>query len=471
MVGKVRHWRSSFEDDAPLSSPDLTARDEARLRRVLDQCIQARGGEPAAQRRAATIARTFLSLSPTGRRKFFELLAGAYDHDDNLVDATIDRVIRSNNSDDRREAEQALREALIPPRERLFQLFVGMDGGLAFLIDMREELLDIRGQDTSLRALDQDLRRILARFFDVGLLDLERLTWESPASLLEKLIEYEAVHAIASWEDLRDRLDTDRRLYAFIHPAMPDEPLIFVEVALTRGISDKLEPLLDQQSEPLPAAGADTAVFFSISNCHRGLSGVSLGDRLIKRVVGLLSEELPDIKEFATLSPIPGFRSWLESNLGEPNLLASAEIDWLSDGDEEAAIDGLSKVIAAHTPPPDSELSSRRAPLMRLCARYLIEETNGKRAADPVAHFHLSNGAQVERLNWMANPGKVGWERGMCMMVNYRYLAKNIESNHDQYIESSTIAASDMMRKLLVPTAGPKSRTVRNPLQARDSDK
>lgn len=460
MVGKVRHWRSSLEDDVPLSSTDLTSRDEARLRRILDQCIQVRGGESAAQRRAASIARTFLTLSPTGRRKFFELLAGAYDHDDNMVDSAIDRVIRSNSSDDRRDAEQALREALVPPRERLFKLFVGMDGGLDFLIDMREALLDVRGQDPSLRALDQDLRRILARFFDVGLLDLRRLTWESPASLLEKLIEYEAVHEIASWDDLRDRLDVDRRLYTFIHPAMPDEPLIFVEVALTKGMSKKLTPLLNQESQPLDPGLADTAIFYSISNCHRGLAGVSLGDRLIKRVVGLLAEELPEIREFATLSPIPGFRSWLESNLAEPNLLAEAEIESLG-GDRTEAIGGLDDLINLSTPPPEDQLSKWKPSLMRLCCRYLIEEASGTRAADPVAHFHLSNGAQVERLNWLANPGKVGWDRGMCMMVNYRYLSKNIEGNHDQYAESGTVAASDTMRKLLIPLPAPKARSIR----------
>ena len=460
-MGKVRHWRSSYEDDVPLSSADLNSRDLSRLTRVLDQCVQAIGGEPAAQRRAASIARSFLVLSPSGRRKFFQLLAEEYDHDDNLVDEAIDGVIRANDADDRRQAEQELREALIPPRERLFKLFVGMDGGLAFLIDMREELLEIRDEDPSLRALDQDLRRILARFFDVGLLDLQRLTWESPASLLEKLIEYEAVHAIASWDDLRDRLDIDRRLYAFIHPAMPDEPLIFVEVALTQGISDKLTPLLNQQAEPIPPEQANTAVFYSISNCHRGLAGVSLGDRLIKRVVGLLNQELPEIKDFATLSPIPGFRNWIKRNLSEPNLLADAEIENLTAGDRGEAISQLTKLLNSDGPPDNAELDLWRAPLQRLGARYLIEETSGNRAADAVAHFHLSNGAQVERLNWMANPGQVGWDRGMCMMVNYRYLLKNIEGNHDQYTQNTTVAAADTMRKLLIPLPAQKTRSAR----------
>lgn len=461
MVDKVRHWRSSSEDDVPLSSPDLSSRDESRLRRVLDLCIHGRGGEPAAQRRAASVARTFLLLSPTGRRRFFELLANGYDSEDSDVDQAIDRVIRAGDDARRRQAEQALRKALVPPRERLFKLFVGMDGGLAFLIDLREELLAFRGEGPALSALDQDLKRILARFFDVGLLDLQRLTWESPASLLEKLIEYEAVHAIESWDDLRDRLDVDRRLYTFIHPAMPDEPLIFVEVALTQGISDKLVPLLNQQAEPLDPENADTAIFYSISNCHRGLAGVSLGDRLIKRVVGVLSHELPQIKEFATLSPIPGLRGWLESNIEEPNLLAVSEVETLSGGDTAESLAGLQALMASETPPEDETLELWRPVLQRLCARYLVEETRGTQAADAVAHFHLTNGAQVERLNWMANPGPVGWQRGMCLMVNYRYLLKNIESNHDQYVEDTTVAASDSMRKLLIPAPGPKLKNPR----------
>ena len=218
---------------------------------------------------------------------------------------------------------------------------------------------------------------------------------------------------------------------------------------------------MNQQAEALDPDTADTAVFYSISNCHRGLAGVSLGDRLIKRVVGVLSHEVPQITEYATLSPIPGFRAWVESNVEEPNLLAGSEIEALSAGDSAQAIAMLSDLMSSEDAPEDETLELWQPILLRLCSRYLIEEKRGTRAADAVAHFHLTNGAQVEQLNWMANPGSVGWRRGMCLMVNYRYLLKNIESNHDQYVGDSTVAASDAMRKLLIPLPALKVKSPR----------
>ena len=294
MWGQIRHWRG---DKAPLAikvGPDLGRSDLGRLRRLLDDAIEGKGGELAARTRASEVGACFMALNPSGRRRFFELLAEEYDHDDETVDAAM-LAVQEAPAGERAAAETQLRNVLRPRRERLFRRFVGLQGGLSFLVDLREELLPIRRESAALSALDNDLRVTLARFFDVGLLRLERLSWDSPAVVLEKLIEYEAVHEILGWDDLRGRLDKGRRCYAFFHPAMVNDPLIFVEVAFTSGIPDSLEPLLDHSIDKSDPTTADTATFYSISNCHYGLTGVSLGDLLIKSVVEQLAQDLPNL--------------------------------------------------------------------------------------------------------------------------------------------------------------------------------
>ena len=440
MVDQVLNWRRGYNQDPLAVAESLPAADQRSLRTEIEDCIAGRGGESAARRRATGIAACFVSLNDEGKKKFFELLADDFDYDDRAVDQAIDDVIRAPDAERRRGAEIVLRSALRPRRELLFRRFVSLVGGLPFLVDLREDLLPIRHLSGALRTLDGDLRRILDRFFDVGLLKLERLTWDSPATVLERLMEYEAVHEISSWSDLKGRLDVGRRCYAFFHPAMPGDPLIFVEVALTRGIADRLPPLIDSSADREDPELADTAIFYSISNCHRGLAGVSLGDFLIKSVVEELSEELPNLQTFATLSPIPGFRAWLEEHLDDPDLLLPEEIDAAR----------LREFACGEPPASSAEIAPAKLALLRLAARYLIQEKRSQgTAADSVANFHLSNGAIVEQLNWWANPGRVGWERGLGMMVNYRYLPRTIESNHDAYLTAGSITSSESVRKLL----------------------
>lgn len=450
MVTQVRRWRSTDGTDPLPVSPSLPENDLKRLRRMIDECISDRGGEVAARRRATAIGGTFLELDEDGRKNFFRLLADDYDHDDEEVDQAIDNVLRARNGDLRREAERKLAVALRPPRERLLRRFVGLDGGLQFLVDLREELLVHRKTDGAMAALDDDLRNVLAGWFDLALLDLQRLTWDSPAALLEKLIDYEAVHEIESWADLRGRIGVRRRCYSYLHPMMPGEPLIFVEVALTEGIADSLTELLDHDAKPIDRHKVDTAIFYSISNCQIGLRGVSLGDLLIKRVVEVLTDELPELKTFATLSPIPGFRTWLLDNAttdGGPIQIDPAEAAYIAPTAPESAPAQL-VALASRTAPPDAEELDRWRPILtRLAAQYLVDERRGDRALDSVAHFHLSNGARVEQLNWRANPGQVGWERGLGMMVNYRYVLKTIESNHDQYVGESVVDRSPEIEK------------------------
>lgn len=433
MWGQIRSWR---EDD-PITTlhlhPNLGKSDMAKLRKLLDDAIEGRGGELAARKRASEVGACFLELNSEGRRRFFELLAEDYSHDDAAVDAAMAEV-QAAPSGHRAEAEANLRNILRPKRERLFRRFVGLQGGLSFLVDLREELLPIRRESPALASLDHDLRITLARFFDVGLLRLERLTWDSPAVVLEKLIEYEAVHEIKGWADLRGRLDRGRRCYAFFHPAMANDPLIFVEVAFTTGVPNALEPLLDHSIDKSDPTKADSATFYSISNCHYGLTGVSLGDLLIKSVVAELARDLPNLRNFVTLSPIPGLSKWVHDNATD-----------------------VRSLIPSGLPSGPGELADLKPKLEQLAARYLARESasdsddNGSaaRALDPVAHFHLSNGAQIYRLNWWANPTDTGWERSMGIMVNYRYEPAFIGDRHDNYAASGERPISEMVRKLL----------------------
>ena len=455
MVRYVRRWRMTPDDnDALPVAPDLPDADLRRLRRLVDDCVEGRGGEVAARTTARTIGATFTALDVSGRRRFFELLAVDYGIDNERVDVAIDTVIRASDPTARRAAESELRRALEPRRERLLRRFAGVDGGLPFLVTLREDLRTHLGQHPDLAEVDADLKAILEGWFDVALLRLDRLTWDSSATLLERLIDYEAVHAIESWNDLKGRLGPGRRCYAFLHPSMPDDPLIFVEVALTEGIAADLPSVLDHSSlAESDHADADTAIFYSISNCHDGLAGVRLGDFLIKSVVEQLADDLPTIRNFATLSPLPGLRRWLQHGVERDEVtLTEAEREHLMPNQSELAPAAFADLVAGPLPRPGDPLLERARPIvLRFAADYLLNQRRGTRALDPVAHFHLNNGAIIERLNWSANLSAAGWERGLGVMVNYRYQLRSIERNHDSYVGQSEVAATDTVRKLLAP--------------------
>ncbi|MGH7126185.1 MAG: malonyl-CoA decarboxylase domain-containing protein, partial [Stellaceae bacterium] len=299
--------------------------------------------------------------------------------------------------------------------------------------------------DRALAGLERDLRALLASWFDIGFLELKRITWDSPAALLEKLTAYEAVHEIRSWNDLKHRLEADRRCFAFFHPRMPDEPLIFVEVALVKGIAGDIQALLDESVPVGDPREADTAIFYSISNCQRGLAGISFGNFLIKRVADDLAAELPHLKTFATLSPIPGFRAWLDARLAkeEAELVLPAEREALAalpDG-KNGGLAGLLADASWHESGAAKE--AVQAPLLRLCARYLLTEKGAqRRALDLVEHFHLTNGARVERLNWLADLSPKGLQQSAGLMVNYLYRLAEVEANHEAYTGEGRVAAS-----------------------------
>ena len=363
-------------------------------------------------------------------------------------------MLHAADPGERLAAEHALRSALTPPRVTLLRQFNALPEGVKFLVDRRAELIGIAGQDPALRGLADDLRDLLANWFDIGFLELRRITWESPAALLEKLIAYEAVHEIRGWTDLKNRLEADRRCFAFFHPRMPDEPLIFVEVALVSGIAGNIHALLDEEAPIGNPQTADAAIFYSISNCQNGLVGISFGDFLIKRVVDALTAELPRLKTFATLSPIPGFRAWLSAEAEREELLLAGEaraVQALHVDDDEVGSDRLLLDLMER---PDWHQDPRiaaalREPLLRLCARYLLHaRAPSGRALDPVAHFHLSNGARVERLNWLGDVSPKGLRQSAGIMVNYLYRLGDIETNHEAYRGEGRVVAASSVRGL-----------------------
>ena len=418
--------------------PELPDDDLDRLRRRIDACLAGQGGEVSARARAADLGRAYLGLNADGRLRFLHLLASEYGAEPEDIDLAIAARQAAREEDARLQAERRLRRALEPRRIKLLTQFNALPEGVKFLVDLRTEVVKRRRDDPVLRPLDEDLHGLLAHWFDVGFLDLRRLTWESPAALLEKLIHYEAVHAIASWDDLKDRLDSDRRCYAFFHPRMPDEPLIFVEVALVDGMADNVQALLNPAAPRLDPHDADTAIFYSISNAQPGLAGVSFGDFLIKRVAEDLSLQFPDLKTFATLSPAPDFRRWLKAGRSTGEIALPPA--------DAALLDEIDAQADWHR---DEALAQKaKPPLMQAAARFLTTTDRQRRALDRVAHFHLSNGARVERLNWLADTSAKGLKESYGLMVNYQYRLGDVEANHEAYRGEGTVTAASAVRRL-----------------------
>jgi len=290
-----------------------------------------------------------------------------------------------------------------------------------------------------------EMEYMFSTWFDVGFLELQRISWDSPASLVEKLIKYEAVHDIRSWDDVKNRLDSDRRCYGFFHPRLPGEPLIFVEVALIDHMADSITPLLDEQAAASDLGKATTAIFYSISNTQSGLRGVSFGDSLIKRVVETLSAEFPRLRHFATLSPIPGLRAWLTQNAERMLALTPekerAELGRVVGFEPPAAAHVLLALDRVDSLDPKSALSRW---VLHCAAHYLGREMVDGKPADPVARFHLGNGARVERLNWMGDPSPKGLKQSFGLMVNYLYDLKRLDRQRDQLAEGKIAVAASI---------------------------
>ena len=389
-------------------------------------------GEASGLALASEILKSYSQLSIESRSLFFELLLRDFSVNPDTVVQAAEQY--RHQPDDKSLAR--LGKAVESPRVKLFRRLNMAPGGTSALVRLRGHLLKACRDLPELKPIDTDLRQLLIAWFNRGFLTLEQISWNSPAAVLERIIAYEAVHEINGWDDLRKRLADDRRCFAFFHPAMPDDPVIFVEIALTDFPSSDIATLIDFTREPVQARDANTATFYSISNCHAGLQGISFGNFLIKQVMRELQAELPDIKTFETLSPIPGFRRWLLSDSAMDSPALSNDVRLV-----RQSLDSLDDDTAE-----DDELVSNAA--TRLCAWYLLHAKRGEGPLDPVARFHLGNGAALDRLNWSADLSKAGRKRSLGLMVNYAYRPADIEKNHEAYFADNEIAASGALRKL-----------------------
>lgn len=442
------------EDRSTRERLDATLRQKAEalsprtLRRTLTSLqavVDPRVSEVEGARRAKALTDWYAKAEPAERQDVWLLISEQFGPDAVKVRAARDDYDAALGTADEGPAEIRLRRALVSPRTRLLQRFAASAGGMRFLVDLRAELLPHLKGNKRLQALDAELENLFSTWFDVAFLELRSISWDSPASLIEKLIKYEAVHDIRSWADLKNRLDSDRRCYGFFHPSLPNEPLIFVEVALLHEMADNIMPLLDESAAPEDLQKATVAIFYSISNTQGGLKGVSFGDSLIKRVVETLKGEFPKLKTFATLSPIPGLRPWLAKNVEA--LLGHLNEKELSALGREISFEPPTPthVLAAIEQPQVLGALSPKSPLRQFLARagshYLGQAKQGDQVLDPVARFHLGNGARIERINWFADPSTKGIKQSHGLMVNYLYDLKRLDK-HRQMLEKGIAPAS-----------------------------
>jgi len=416
---------------------EASARSES-LVELCEDLLSSRG-EASGVARAREILGRYGELTTGPRIAFFEALSERFGPDPARMQAAI-AAWREKPSD---ATAAELHAASEPRRQELFRRLNLAPGGTVALVRMREQLIDVLDHRDDLTAVDDDFAHLFSSWFNRGFLVLRRIDWSTPAIVLDKIIRYEAVHEISDWEDLRRRIDPpDRRCYAFFHPALVDDPLIFVEVALTRDIPDAIAPILSPDREVMEPEKMRTAVFYSISNCQRGLAGVSFGNFLIKQVVEEICREMPKLSTFVTLSPVTNFTAWLARERAQENSAALSEAD---------------KALFAALDDPnwwrDEETAARlQDPLMRAAAWYFLR-ARGERGlpVDAVARFHLGNGARLERINWLADTSDKAIAQAHGLMVNYQYDLDDIETNHEAYAETRNVVASSAVQRLLRP--------------------
>lgn len=379
-------------------------------------------GEASGLALACEVMADYQALDLPNKIIFFEALARDFGSDSDAILAAADRYKADPNSQNLADLSRVTEAS----RVKLFRRMNMAPNATPLLVKMRGTLLSLLSEHSDLKSVDTDLKHQFVSWFNRGFLELRVIDWNSPAAVLEKIIEYESVHAIQGWDDLRSRLRDNRMCFAFFHPAMPDDPLVFVEVALTAGVPSAIAPLIDKTAEPTDERAVDTVVFYSISNCHPGLAGVSFGNFLIKQVVEEVGKRYPKTKRYVTLSPVPGFCRWLTAQK------AHADLDELR---------ALAKDQGRDTTDPLWES------LVRLCAQYLSSTRDNNLAIDPVARFHLGNGASLHAIHWAADVSEKGLNQSIGIMVNYLYDLSSIEENHDAYFDQGEIAMSRMVAK------------------------
>ena len=421
--------------DAPLL-PGKSVRRSADLA-TLGELLLSRRGEASGVAIAERLLETYAMEREDGRIRFLRSLADRFGPDVEQVKVAAHAFLSAGTPN----AAQALHIAAEPRRQELFRRLNLAPGGTAALIRMREDLLKHLGATAELKAVDADMLHLFTAWFNRGFLVARPIDWQTPAHILEKIIRYESVHEIQDWQDLRRRLEPpDRRCFAFFHPVLVDEPLIFVEVALTRAIPQAIGPLLAAEREAVPAREATTAVFYSISNCQTGLRGISFGNFLIKQVAHELKKALPSISTFVTLSPVPGFSRWLDRERRLPESTALRP-------DDREKLGALDEPNWFRDPEAAEAL---REPLLRAAAHYFLraKAPNG-RPLDPVARFHLGNGARLDRLNVYGDTSQKGIDQSKGLMVNYLYELAEVEKNHELFANTSNVVASPRVRRLL----------------------
>ena len=381
-------------------------------------------GEASGLALACEVMADYQALDLPNKIIFFEALARDFGSDSDAILAAADRYKADPSSQNLADLSRVTEAS----RVKLFRRMNMAPNATPLLVKMRGTLLSLLSEHSDLKPVDTDLKHQFVSWFNRGFLELRVIDWNSPAAVLEKIIEYESVHAIQGWDDLRSRLRDNRMCFAFFHPAMPNDPLVFVEVALTAGVPSAIAPLIDKTAEPTDERAVDTVVFYSISNCHPGLAGVSFGNFLIKQVVEEVGKRYPKTKRYVTLSPVPGFCRWLTAQK------AHADLDELR---------ALAKDQGRDTTDPLWES------LVRLCAQYLSSTRDNNLAIDPVARFHLGNGASLHAIHWAADVSEKGLNQSIGIMVNYLYDLSSIEENHDAYFDQGEIAMSRMVAKWL----------------------
>lgn len=410
----------------------FSAVDDARSIVTLCDAIFSEKGEISGTNLAANILSKYEKLSDKDKLKFFEHLVKHFDLDASKVIAAAHNYIEKPSP----ENLTLLTKNSEPKRRELLRRLNQVPGATEKLVHMREDLFTYLKDSPHLNSLDADFEHLFSSWFNRGFLVLKPIDWKTPANILEKIIKYEAVHAINNWNELRRRLEPeDRQCFAFFHPAMPEEPLIFVEVALTKGLPQSVTDLLAKSREPIAKNDIDTAVFYSISNCQKGLRGVSFGNFLIKQVVNDLSHDFLGLKNFITLSPIPGFRKWLKDEYADTKVKAIKQINTALEDEAVFVQEDASKQL--------------EKPMRVLLAKYFLD---AKRAdglpLDPVSRFHLGNGASLMRFNWMADISDKGLKQSAGLMINYKYDLATVEENHESYAREKKINTTREIKAL-----------------------
>jgi malonyl-CoA decarboxylase len=447
--------------------------------RFLCRHLLSERGEASQTALAQEIINSYAAMNSAQRSAFFEMLCREFSPSEDAVRRAANEYERAPGA----KTLAALSAAVEPPRQELIRRINTAPGGTKTLVLLREHLLDLSNNGANFGPLDADLRHLFRSWFNRGFLRLERISWQTSALILEKLIRYESVHEINGWADLRRRLEADRRCFAFFHPALADEPIIFVEVALSNGLAGELEPLLDIAAPVLPPENADTAIFYSINNCLKGLRNVPFGNFLIKQVVAELAAEFPNIRTYSTLSPLPRFTQALRDTKSDAKTDATSEDGFTPDR--------LSRLLAPYASPLtkaagrrdvveafllllEQPLSNRgvlRAPLQRIALAYLTKARQEGKLYDPVATFHLSNGARLERINSFGNLRPYGLEASFGVTVNYRYVLEELEENHERFVRGQICVSGALLREYKAVDTAWKSNRDKSPAKAHEVDK